>query len=161
MPGLAQAAVHGADGDQLFPPSLFQAVPTPSAVSRLTALLPSLTLSKKAPSAQGASGPKKGIHAFTALARILADPQFSPASLALPVPLESSLTERVQSHVGGGLIDLTAQWAVELEGENVSAAVIEKKIEELAWLTALVYGVGGWGGRDKSQNKEFNADFFM
>jgi len=33
---------------------------------------------------------------------------------------------------------------------------IEKKIAELSWMNALVYGVGGWGKAD-----HFNADFFL
>ncbi|PIL32612.1 hypothetical protein GSI_05315 [Ganoderma sinense ZZ0214-1] len=158
--GLAQAAVHGDEGKKLIPPSLFQAQPTPSAVSRLTALLPSLTLSTKTPPAPGGAGTKKGIHAFTALARVLALSKASPASLALPLPLGSSHIDRVESNVGDELLDITAEWAAELEGDSVPAVVVEKKIEELAWLTALVYGIGGWAGRERSQNGEFNADFF-
>ncbi|EJF59777.1 hypothetical protein DICSQDRAFT_108392 [Dichomitus squalens LYAD-421 SS1] len=162
--GLAQAATHGDDGDRLIPPSLFESQSTsaPSAVARLTALLPSLTLSAD-PSANGKApvgGKKAGIHAFTALARILADPRFAPAALGLPIPQGQSHIDRVQTHVGEALIDIVAEWAAELEGDDVSAAVIAKKIEEVAWLNALIYGVGGWGGRQRSQNKEFNADFF-
>ena len=165
MSGLAQAAAHGDDGDRLIPSSIFQPQPTlaPSAISRLTALLPSLTLST-APSADGVSavdGKKAGIHAFTVLARILADPRFSPATLGLPIPQGQSHIDRVQAHAGQALIDIVNEWAAELEGDSVSATVIEKKIEELSWFAALVYGVGGWAGRERSQNKEFNADFFL
>ena len=164
MAGLAQAAAHGDDGDRLIPSSIFQPQPTlaPSAISRLTALLPSLTLSTT-PSANGLSavdGKKAGIHAFTVLARILADPRFSPAALGLPIPQGQSHIDRVQAHAGQALIDIVDEWAAELEGDSVSAAVIEKKIEELAWFTAGVYGVGGWAGRERSQTKDFNADFF-
>ncbi|TBU44557.1 hypothetical protein BD309DRAFT_862019 [Dichomitus squalens] len=162
--GLAQTAVHGDEGNRLIPPSLFelQTTSTSSAVARLTASLPLLTLSTE-PSANWAArvdGKKAGIHAFTALARILADLRFAPAALGLPSPQGQSPIDLVQTHVGETLINIVAEWAAELEGDNVSTAVIEKKIEEVTWLNALIYGVGGWGGRQRSQNKEFNADFF-
>ena len=34
-------------------------------------------------------------------------------------------------------------------------ADVDAKIEELAWLSVLLYGVAGW-----SANGDFNADFF-
>ena len=165
MPGLAQTAVHEDEGDRLIPPSLFgtDSTSAQSSVSRLTALLPSLSLSTASSAREKPSvdGKRAGIHAFTVLARVIADPRFSPAALGLPVPEGQSPIYRVQEHVGESLIGMVAEWAAELEGDGVPAAIIEKKIEELAWFTALVYGVGGWAAREKSQNKEFNADFLM
>lgn len=61
---MAQAAVHHDDGESLTPPSLFEGNTTASAIERLTALLPSLSLGQapfatKATSANGA-GKKTG-----------------------------------------------------------------------------------------------------
>ncbi|PIL34397.1 hypothetical protein GSI_03172 [Ganoderma sinense ZZ0214-1] len=139
--GFAQAAVNvmQEDGDKLFPPSLFtQVEPTSSAASRPNILLQSLT-----PPDQVVTRPKQGPY-----------PRVHRSRASSPV-------DCVWSHVGDKLPDITAQWASELEGDNVPAAAIEKKIQELPLLTALVYGVGGWAGRERSQNGEFNADFFI
>ncbi|OBZ73218.1 hypothetical protein A0H81_07059 [Grifola frondosa] len=36
-----------------------------------------------------------------------------------------------------------------------------RRIEELAWMNVLFYGVGGWGARKTSHTGKFNADFFL
>ncbi|RDX50762.1 hypothetical protein OH76DRAFT_440647 [Lentinus brumalis] len=162
--GIAQAAVHHHDGESLTPPSLFQADSPDSAIERLTALLPSLSLGKAPFSAKtiSANEPnrKTGVHAFTILARVLADERFAPAKLALPTSMEVDMFEHVNAQVGEAIVELTNEWAAGLVGEDATADAIEKKIEELAWLAALVYGVGGWGARERVPKKQFNADFF-
>ncbi len=162
--GIAQAAVHHHDGESLTPPSLFQADSPASAIERLTALLPSLSLGKAPFSAKtiSANEPnrKTGVHAFTILARVLADERFAPAKLALPTSMEVDMFEHVNAQVGEAIVELTNDWAAGLVGEDATADAIEKKIEELAWLAALVYGVGGWGARERVPKKQFNADFF-
>lgn len=55
---------------------------------------------------------------------------------------------------------LTNEWAGELEGDGATADTIAKKIEEVAWMNALVYGAGGWMARERSPTKKFYADFF-
>ncbi len=68
--------------------------------------------------------------------------------------------EHVNTQIGEAIVELTNEWAAGLEGEGATANAIEKKIEELAWMAALVYGVGGWGARERAPRKHFNADFF-
>lgn len=161
--GLAQSAVHPDDAKELIPLSLFQNDSSDSAISRLTALLPSLALNKASGTNEhtGANGKTNtGVHAFTILARVLADDKFAPAAVGLPVPEGESQFGRVNGAQGDALAQLAAQWAAELQGPGATADAIAKKIEELAWMNTLIYGVGGWTGRENSPTKEFNADFF-
>jgi hypothetical protein len=52
------------------------------------------------------------------------------------------------------VVELSEQWGKDID---LSAPeMLEAKIEELAWFTAIVYGVGGWASSDKP----FWADFF-
>ncbi|RPD56818.1 hypothetical protein L226DRAFT_492010 [Lentinus tigrinus ALCF2SS1-7] len=161
--GLAQAAVHHDDGDTLIPPSLFEkeTESATSAIDRLTALLPSLSLNK-APKPISTSGTKNtGVHAFTILARVLADQRFTPASLGLSsATMDPSLFERMNEQIGGAVVELTNEWIAGLEGEGATAEAIAQKIEEVAWMGALAYGVGGWAARESATTKKFNADFF-
>ena len=102
------------------------------------------------------------MHAFTVLARVIADHRFTPVALGLSAAtMGPSTFERMNAQIGSVIVELTNEWIAGLEGENATTDAIEKKIEELAWFTAVVYGVGGWAGRQRSQNKEFNADFFL
>ena len=158
---MAQAAVHPDDGDKLIPPSLFETTSSASAVERLTALLPSLSLNKlpKAVSTNGQGN--TGVHALTILARVLADPRFTPETLGLSAASEEvSLFARMNEVIAPAVIELTNEWIAGLESEGATADAISKKIEELAWMAALVYGVGGWAGRERAPTKKFNADFF-
>ncbi|KAI0367931.1 hypothetical protein BV20DRAFT_534637 [Pilatotrama ljubarskyi] len=167
--GLAQAATHRDQGKKLVPAALFQHRQKQKdaqggSVSRLTSLIPSLTLRKR-PSNDGraagaAESKSASVHAFSILARVAADEKFSPASLGLPPPEEGPPFDHVEERVGDALAELAAEWAADLEGEGSTPAAIDKKIEELIWMNAIIYGVGGWAGRERAANKQFNADFF-
>jgi hypothetical protein len=87
---------------------------------------------------------KTGIHAFTVLARILADPRFD---LGGPEG-ERSLFTAALHKTGKGVRELVDKW--DLTGD------IFKKLEELLWATVLMYGVGG-----SEKSGDFNADFFL
>ena len=87
---------------------------------------------------------KTGIHAFTILARILADPRFD---LGKPEG-EPSLYTVALHKIGDAVRKLVDQW--DLTGDY------HKNLEELLWINVLIYGVGG---SEKSGN--FNADFFL
>ena len=167
LSGLAQSAVHSDQGgDVLVPPTLFEAhtahVKRASGVSRLSAMLPSLKLSRSPSSGGYAAAPtveaKAGTHAFNILARLLADEKFKVSKIELPQ--SESAFEYVNKDVGKSLDELAGEWAAELDGEGATLAVIDKKIEELVWMNTIIFGVGGWGGREKGEFKEFNADFF-
>ena len=134
--GLAQTAVHHDDGETLIPPSLFHG------------------------NTRGTKE-KPGVHAFTILARVIADQRFTPAALGLSAAtMGSSTFERMNAQIGSAIVELTNEWIAGLEGEGATTDAIEKKIEELAWMAALVYGVGGWAARERAPHKKFNADFF-
>ncbi|KAI0776927.1 hypothetical protein BD413DRAFT_523845 [Trametes elegans] len=159
--GLAQAAVHSAQGTNLVrSASLFQHPHAdPSGIARLTALLPSLSLGKSAANGEAASD-KPSVHALSILGRVLADDKYSPDTLGLTNLAEVTTFDLVDKTVGGALADLAAEWAAELAGDGATSAAVERKIEELTWTNALIYGVGGWAVRDRSPTKKFTANFF-
>ncbi|KAH9895753.1 hypothetical protein C8Q73DRAFT_644436 [Cubamyces lactineus] len=163
--GLAQAATHKDQGKALVPNAFFQHSKDSStgSVSRLSALIPSLSLRKR-PTASGhtaSHGEKASApHAFTILARVLANSNFSATDIGLPTPEGSSPFDLVTEKVGSALAELAAEWAADLDGEGASSAAIQKKTEELTWVNAIIYGVAGWAGRDRSPTKQYNADFF-
>ncbi|KAH9483291.1 Questin oxidase [Psilocybe cubensis] len=134
--GLAQIAVHKAESPTLFPPSIFS---EGGAVESLV----SQFASKVGLGDKGVTG--KGLHAFTILARVLANPALAPVELKNPMGfykenLDNSaetIVKYVDEWIGGG--------------DN-----LQDKVKELIWLSSLIYGVGGFEGSDKP----FNADFF-
>lgn len=165
--GLAQSACHPAQPKTLLPASLFHAElgSTSNLLSRVTNLFPSLTLNKPnkpavdAQLAQTVKPESGGIHAFTILARILQDARFSPSAIGLPVPDngEETTFDRIERKVGDALLEYVSKWSV--DGNDL--AEVEEKFEELVWMNTLIYGVGGWSGRQRSENGEFLADFLL
>ncbi|EMD35787.1 hypothetical protein CERSUDRAFT_115740 [Gelatoporia subvermispora B] len=165
--GLAQATVHPAQAAGLMPLSLWDVKThvdsrVNTLASRLSSLLPSLTLDRSArPKAEEpqSSNSNTGTHVFSILARILHDDRFTPAALGLPPPEAAALhvLERVEKNVGEPLLKYIDEWTV----DGADARDVEKKIEELAWMNALLYGVGGWAGRSAAPTGKFNADFFL
>jgi hypothetical protein len=85
-----------------------------------------------------------GTHAFTILARILADPRLEmdkPKNLF-------SVYKPVLDKAGDVIQEYVDQW--DLSGD------LNKKLEELLWTNVLIYGVGG-----SEKIGDFNADFFQ
>jgi thiol:disulfide interchange protein len=98
-----------------------------------------------------------GVHALTVLARALRDPRLAPATPG-PAGREdvSALLTSAAAEKRAVLLELSEQWCAACE--ITSDAVLEAKIEELVWLSAVVYAVGGCGvGPDGA----FFADFFL
>jgi hypothetical protein len=87
---------------------------------------------------------KTRTHAFTILARILADPRFD---LGKPEG-ERSLYTAALHKTGDAVRELVDQW--DLTGD------FHKNLEELLWTNVLIYGVGG-----SEKSGDFNADFFL
>ena len=88
---------------------------------------------------------KTGTHAFTILARILADPRFE-----MERPKEAILINKlVLDKAGDAIREHVDQW--DLSGDD-----LDKKLEELLWTNVLIYGVGG-----SEKSGDFNADFFQ
>jgi len=115
--GLSLAAVEHQDAEQLFSPALFN---------------------------EGEDGKIADVHAFTILARILAD---TNAASTKPHGLFGFYNESLAKH-GESIRRYVDQWIG-------GGSDVDKKVDELIWTTALIYGVGG------AQKAEFNADFFL
>jgi hypothetical protein len=86
---------------------------------------------------------KTGTHAFTILARILADPR-------LKMEKQDVFLIMVLEKAGDAIREYVDQW--DLSGD----VDLDKKLEELLWTNVLIYGVGGL-----EKNGDFNADFFQ
>ncbi|CAL1702716.1 unnamed protein product [Somion occarium] len=148
--GLAEACVQSPDPPALVPESLFGAL-APKA-GGLVSQLTSLALSSS-PTSQGKTSSP---HALAILAHVAADPAFKPSAIGLPPPddaNENSL-QRVARVVGDKLLGFLNEWTVESDQQD-----LEKKLEEVFWMNALIYSVGGWSGREQGgdEKKEFNA----
>ena len=88
-------------------------------------------------------GLKPDIHAFTILARVLADSALTP----LQFGEDEFYQETVKSH-GDNIVKYVNEWT--LDGD------LDKKVEELVWTNVLIYAVGG-----SEEEGTFNADFFQ
>ena len=86
---------------------------------------------------------KTDVHAFTILARILADSRLETGP---PEDMFGIYTEALDK-VGDVIREYADQWS--LSGD------LQKKVEELLWTSVLIYGVGG-----SEKSGDFNADFF-
>ncbi|THH26455.1 hypothetical protein EUX98_g7731 [Antrodiella citrinella] len=98
------------------------------------------------------------VHALTILARISKDPVFSPEAIKLHEargPIDLGLIARTCIDK---LLKYVDEWTI-----GTSQEELDKKIEELIWMSTVIYAVGGWGGRNLSEDesKEFNGDFFL
>ena len=128
--GLAQTAVHGPTSSAVIPSSWFDES-EPGLISRLTSAVGLTDKSRK-----------PDVHAFTVLARVLADPALVPLQLDKDIFYE----ETVKTH-GDHIVKYVNEWA--LDGD------LDKKVEELIWTNVLIYAVGG-----SEEEGTFNADFF-
>lgn len=98
---------------------------------------------------------KPVVHAFTVLERIIKDDRFKSSALNLK-PHEGQfeaahLLEHVGKEVGNAIVDCTSDWLPNEAG----AYILESKVEELCWLSTLLYGVSGY------QTAGFIADFYL
>ncbi|KAI0667411.1 hypothetical protein C8Q78DRAFT_982136 [Trametes maxima] len=166
--GLAETAVHSPLAPALTPPTLMQyvgAAATDAAnatVSRVTSFIPSLVLDQVRRVIRPAETTRapKNVHALSLVARLLHHDRYSYKTVALPPPVnseEDTSLERVLHLRGAELAEVVNKWTV--DGTNF--VEVEAKIEELFWTNAVIFGVGGWGGREKSGTGKFNGDFFF
>jgi len=141
--GLAQAAVHGTSSTAVIPRTLFKASPGSSdtVVARLTSLVPSLALNTRATPTT-----PPGTHVFTIMARMLKDPKLKTKN---PDGMEDA---RVSETHGDLIRKYAEQWTLDTSNPQD----LERKIEELIWMNALIYSIGGW-----SKDHGFKADFFL
>lgn len=135
--GLAQTAVHQVEGPKLLPLSYWSGDQTGGLASRFAG---ALSLNDKA----NPSG-KKDVHAFTVLARILADPKVKPIKPESPYTFFSEIHDKL----GDAIREHAEGWTIGGGHDSFHA-----KADELIWTCALIYAVGGSG------QPTFNADFF-
>lgn len=79
-------------------------------------------------------GPDKrgpGVHAFTIVARVLADPDFANFKGGFDA-LQKNLGQKIYSYTGEWLVD----------GSNEQE--VYKKVQELIFMNVMLYAVGGW-----------------
>lgn len=96
-----------------------------------------------------ASKPKAHTHAFTILARVLADSRLE-AGQTCRFESTSKFTDTLES-TGDIIREYAELWTVE-EDEKV----IQERVEELQWFVTTAFGLGGW-----RKDKKFKADFFL
>ncbi|KAG6856957.1 hypothetical protein H0H87_011627 [Tephrocybe sp. NHM501043] len=87
-------------------------------------------------------------HAFSILARILKDPRFD----AIPAAEHYAVVySNINDKHGNVISEYVRAWTFDQKDPQE----IERKIEELVYVNALIYAVGGW-----AKDKAFNTDFF-
>ncbi|KAF9523339.1 hypothetical protein CPB83DRAFT_863095 [Crepidotus variabilis] len=100
------------------------------------------------------SSKDKDPHALTILAKVLADPRFEP----VPPGDGSCFNEIIQAH-GEAIAAYVCEWDLDVTKVE-ETGFWEKKVEELAWVVVVLFGVAGWvDGKDKEGG--FNSDFYF
>lgn len=128
--GLAQAAVHPLTFAPLIPESLFTSVLSAHNVTQSN---------------------EPSVHAFTIVARILADPRFKiPGTNMFDV-----VPQLVMKHATA-LTKHVSHWTVDVKKLAADPKEIDRKIEELQWTNTILYAVSGYS---KLKGGKFNADF--
>ncbi|CAE6434335.1 unnamed protein product [Rhizoctonia solani] len=137
--GLAEAAVHKSAYKELYDANYFNL--SSSTGSYLSTLTSALNLS-------GAAKPQH-THSLTILARILADERLEAGKVCTK-DSTSKFSDTLKNS-GDIIREYASLWKVS-EDENE----IQERVEELAWLVAVVFGLGGW-----KKDQKFKADFFL
>lgn len=57
---------------------------------------------------------------------------------------------------GNGIAKHVGNWTI-----NEGDSEFNRKLEEVAWVICIIYGIGGWTGREGGSGGRFNADFFL
>ncbi|KIJ64277.1 hypothetical protein HYDPIDRAFT_167993 [Hydnomerulius pinastri MD-312] len=144
--GLALAAVHETCEKAFFPRSFF-AAGTTTPVDEAASLLSSLVLNAK-PLAAPKVSKTGGVHAFDVMARMLKDDQFKPKEV---IDFVGQYNVTLAKHAAE-IRRYAEQWTVDLTNPNE----IERKMEELLWVSSVLYAVGGF-----NETKGYTADFFL
>ncbi|KAF8590606.1 hypothetical protein K439DRAFT_1611983 [Ramaria rubella] len=136
--GLAQAAVHSTPTSELLSRELL--TQTSSSLSVATTLARKLSLAP--------TETPKSIHPISLLARILQDPRLAPETPTRD-DIERYFEDTVKTR--GQII---REYAQAWDADVSSPGAVSQRVEELAWVVALLYGVGG------CRKDRFKADFF-
>ena len=146
--GLAQAAVHPSGVQGFFPASLFSPGPM-DVVEPITSHLSSLTFNAPAIANLPTVSKTGGVHAFDIAARMLKDDRFNRKAPTGPEFLNQYLELFIKFHVP--VREYAEKWTIDLK----QPGEIERKMEEVIWLNALIYGLGS------STSTGPKPDFFM
>jgi len=168
--GLAQACVHRPDVYKLLPISFFESIysisdkilaNTPNSVANATRKVEQIaghlgsgaSIGKEVLSAaQGGNN----VHALTILARVMAD-----STLDLPQDHEElTAVQGVIDKHADRIRDYASQWTIDIQ----RSGEVDRKVEEIAWMNTVMYGIAGWTWAQKvkhGKDGEFNADFFL
>ncbi|KAG8215388.1 hypothetical protein J3R82DRAFT_8989 [Butyriboletus roseoflavus] len=132
--GLAMTAVHevyvrGSLTTSLFAPS------STNGVDHITNRLSSFVLDAPASTSTPIVSRTGGIHAFDIVARMLKDDRLNRRA---PVDFVKQFKESIAEY-SPTIREHAEQWTVDL----IQPGEVERKMEELVWLSSLVYGPGG------------------
>jgi hypothetical protein len=136
--GLAQAAVHR--------------VATSNLISReFLAILTAHEFMKTsfAGTGNGIRVNPQETNALGIMVRILHDPRLGPG---LENPNRMDRFDITMAQRGSLVREHVEQWDL----DDDSSAAVNRRIEEMAWLVSIIYGVGG-----HRKDKPFKADFYM
>ncbi|KAG8972737.1 hypothetical protein FRB90_010152 [Tulasnella sp. 427] len=140
--GLALASVTGANSPQLFPADFFEYESQPA----LTAPIRKLSLNN--PRSSSPSAYTGGLHSLDIVHRMLQDPDLA-AGKTCTQDSGAKFSDTLKS-VGVKIRDYAKLWQIDLDRE------VPEKLEEISWLVALLYGLGGW-----RKGHDFRSDFFL
>jgi hypothetical protein len=107
----------------------------------------SFALDAPAPTSTPIVSKTDGVHAFDIVARILKDEKFNHRA---PADFIKQLMETLVEYFPM-VREHAEQWTIDLN----QPGEVKRKMEELVWLSTLVYGVGG------STPNGFQSDFFL
>ncbi|KAG8924906.1 hypothetical protein FRC01_010912 [Tulasnella sp. 417] len=138
--GLAMAATTFLGSPQLFPPDFFDydIQHSGSVQSTLDPLNDPRSIS---PSTY------TGVHSLDILHRMLQDPTLAAGKAC---QADSDRFRDTMSSSGDKIREYAKMWRVDSDRE------VPEKLEEVAWLVTLLYGLGGW-----RKGKPFRSDFFL
>lgn len=148
-----------ADFDEIVPKSLFIPTTKDQEAHLLSRFTSKLSLGSKPTAAVHTPA---GIHSFTILKRVLEDPELAPgAACIIPKPgarNDDSSDDggfpmiAVLKNKGDVILKYSEMWTI--TGED--PVEVKEKLEELAWVATMIYGVAGL-----QDGKEFTGDFFL
>lgn len=163
--GLASTSVHQASVSKLLPKTFFDSIwavadPTtpnaPGYISSVTGTIRSAASYVIPSFGPGPTPSNENVHALTILARVAAD-----SKLSLPKDLdELNIVENTIAEHSDLIRDYAMQWTIDLS----QPGEISRKVEELSWMAAIIYGIAGWTWAQQTKQGaegDFNADFFF
>ncbi|KAG8973301.1 hypothetical protein FRB90_009950, partial [Tulasnella sp. 427] len=140
--GLALTSVTSANSAQLFPADFFEYESQLDSTTRVR------KLSLNDPRSSSPSAYTGGSHSLDIVHRMLQDPDLA-AGKTCTQDSDVKYSDTLKS-AGGKIRDYVKLWQIDLDRE------VPEKLEEISWLVALLYGLGGW-----RKGHDFRSDFFL